>query len=353
MAAKAAGGSRRAPACLDVEVQPAVAVPAAGWRWRRRGDAGPRRDRHPAAPRRQGRPAVVRAAPAARRHRADAGGGGLARRIAERAIERMRFALGVDDDYREVYDDLSLRPALRIGDPPEAVAPAAPAALGLGGAGLVDHQAADRVRARGRDPAPDGVAGGASPTRTPTASTLRDVPTPELIAGRAPAELAARDLSPARALAMIRVAREVAAGRVDPADPADDHRLLRDPGDRPVDDPVPGPLRPRRARLSAGRRPRLHQARRPPRRPRPPRHGRGGGGVLRARTRRSAASPATSCCRAPQGDRAGAAAADGGLSTSSRRRHVAPMTRPRSSRSRRVKVRRRLRRSTRYPNALG
>jgi DNA-3-methyladenine glycosylase II len=56
--------------------------------------------------------------------------------------------------------------------------------------------------------------------------TLRDVPTPELIAGRAPAELAAKDLSAARALAMIRVAREVADGRVDPANPADDRRLL-------------------------------------------------------------------------------------------------------------------------------
>ena len=43
----------------------------------------------------------------------------------------------------------------------------------------------------------------------------RDAPTPEVIAGLAPAELAACDLAPKRALAMIKVAREVAAGRID------------------------------------------------------------------------------------------------------------------------------------------
>ena len=43
----------------------------------------------------------------------------------------------------------------------------------------------------------------------------RDGPTAEALAGAAPAELSACDLAPKRALAMIRVAREVAAGRVD------------------------------------------------------------------------------------------------------------------------------------------
>ncbi len=52
------------------------------------------------------------------------------------------------------------------------------------------------------------------------------MPTPELVAGCAPAELAAMDLAPARALALIRAAREVAKGRVDPAAPAGDRRLL-------------------------------------------------------------------------------------------------------------------------------
>ena len=47
----------------------------------------------------------------------------------------------------------------------------------------------------------------------------RDAPTPEGIAACAPAELAACDLAPKRALAMVKVAREVAAGRID----LDDH----------------------------------------------------------------------------------------------------------------------------------
>jgi 3-methyladenine DNA glycosylase/8-oxoguanine DNA glycosylase len=55
---------------------------------------------------------------------------------------------------------------------------------------------------------------------------LMDVPTPELVAGRAPAEIVSMDLTEARALAMIRCAREVAAGRADLSDPASDRRLL-------------------------------------------------------------------------------------------------------------------------------
>ena len=60
----------------------------------------------------------------------------------------------------------------------------------------------------------------------PDGASSGTCPTPELIAGCAPAELAAMDLAPARALALIRAAREVAQGRVDPADPAGDRRLL-------------------------------------------------------------------------------------------------------------------------------
>jgi len=55
------------------------------------------------------------------------------------------------------------------------------------------------------------------------------VPGPETIAGRAPAELAAMDLSPGRSLALRAVAREIAAGRVSPEDPAGDARLLAIP----------------------------------------------------------------------------------------------------------------------------
>lgn len=43
----------------------------------------------------------------------------------------------------------------------------------------------------------------------------RDAPTAEALAARAPAELAACDLAPKRALAIVKVAREVASGRID------------------------------------------------------------------------------------------------------------------------------------------
>jgi DNA-3-methyladenine glycosylase II len=52
------------------------------------------------------------------------------------------------------------------------------------------------------------------------------VPSPAVIASRAPAELAAVDLAPARAIALIRCAREVASGRVDPSRADGDRRLL-------------------------------------------------------------------------------------------------------------------------------
>ncbi len=51
-----------------------------------------------------------------------------------------------------------------------------------------------------------------------------------MIAGRAPAELAAIDLAPSRAIALIRAAREVASGRVDPTCRSGDRRLIRIPG---------------------------------------------------------------------------------------------------------------------------
>jgi 3-methyladenine DNA glycosylase/8-oxoguanine DNA glycosylase len=58
---------------------------------------------------------------------------------------------------------------------------------------------------------------------------LRDVPCAEVIAGRAPAELASMDLSPGRSVAMVHCAREVARGRADLSDPAADRRLLAIP----------------------------------------------------------------------------------------------------------------------------
>jgi 3-methyladenine DNA glycosylase/8-oxoguanine DNA glycosylase len=58
---------------------------------------------------------------------------------------------------------------------------------------------------------------------------LGTVPSAEVIAGLAPAELQSCDLSARRAVAMIRAAREVSLGRVDLTNAADDRRLLAIP----------------------------------------------------------------------------------------------------------------------------
>jgi DNA-3-methyladenine glycosylase II len=58
---------------------------------------------------------------------------------------------------------------------------------------------------------------------------LRDVPGPAAIAGRAPAELEEMDLVGKRALALRRLARDVAAGRCRIDDPGGDGRLLAMP----------------------------------------------------------------------------------------------------------------------------
>lgn len=58
---------------------------------------------------------------------------------------------------------------------------------------------------------------------------LAAVPSPQAVAALAPAELQACDLGARRAVAMVRAAREVAAGRIDPEDPADDARLTAIP----------------------------------------------------------------------------------------------------------------------------
>jgi 3-methyladenine DNA glycosylase/8-oxoguanine DNA glycosylase len=52
-----------------------------------------------------------------------------------------------------------------------------------------------------------------------TVSGMRDAPAAEVIAAQAPALLASLDLSESRAIALVRAAREVAAGRVDLHDP--------------------------------------------------------------------------------------------------------------------------------------
>ena len=148
---------------------------------------------------------------------------------AQRAIERMRFALGVDDDLRAFYerfrDDALIGPSIRARpwirvtrrpEPFEALAWAITEQL----IEFVRAAAIQRrmVRRWGRRCARTG---------------LRDVPDASTLSGVAPAELQSCDLSAGRALTLIRCAREVAAGRVDLRAP--DHergweRLRRIPG---------------------------------------------------------------------------------------------------------------------------
>ena len=133
------------------------------------------------------------------------------RATAEHGIARMRRALGVDHDlapfHRRFREDpligaaVRRDPTLRVRgrpDPFEALAWAICEQL-------IEFQRATAIERRivarhGR--------------RCPRTG-LRDAPSAETLAGLAPARLAALDLAPARALTLIRAAREVARGRVD------------------------------------------------------------------------------------------------------------------------------------------
>jgi 3-methyladenine DNA glycosylase/8-oxoguanine DNA glycosylase len=150
---------------------------------------------------------------------------GSERGACELAVQRMRFALAVDDDYHELYAEFKrdrlLGTAIRRSRwhrprrrpwPWEALAWSITKQL-------IESSRAAVIQRRM-------VFRWGAARRAPGGATLVDVPSPAAIAARAPAELAALDLAPGRAVAMIRAAREVAAGRVDPADPAHDARLL-------------------------------------------------------------------------------------------------------------------------------
>jgi DNA-3-methyladenine glycosylase II len=156
----------------------------------------------------RGRPAVVRAWPvsgAVRFHAEASDNAG-----AEWAIERMRFAFGVDHSLAEFHRAFKLDPLigpiirrtpwvrpLRRPEPFEALAWAITEQL-------IESERAEHIQRRivwrwGRR----GDNG------------LRDAPAPGALAARAPAELCAVDLAPRRAQAMVECSREVAAGRVD------------------------------------------------------------------------------------------------------------------------------------------
>jgi len=143
------------------------------------------------------------------------------------AVERMRFALGVDDDLGEVFrrfrrdpllgPPLRRRPWLRPRRRPWAWEALAWAVVKQ----LVESERAAVIQRR--------IVGRWGFRLDRERGALRDMPGAETIAGRAPAELASMDLSPGRSIALRAVAREIAAGRVAPGDAASDARLLAIP----------------------------------------------------------------------------------------------------------------------------
>ncbi len=143
------------------------------------------------------------------------------------AIERLRFALGVDDDLGEFHRRfrrdpllgplLRRQPHLRPRRRPWAWEALAWAVVKQ----LIESERAARIQRR--------IVGRWGVRLGRDRGALRDVPGAATIAGRAPAELASMDLSPGRSLALRAVAREIAAGRCDPGDPGADQRLLSIP----------------------------------------------------------------------------------------------------------------------------
>ena len=176
-------------------------------------------------------------------------------------IRRMRFATGVDDDLRPFHeafrDDpvigraVRAQPELRIRRAPQPWE----ALLAAVTEQLIEFERAIAIQRR--------LIARFGP-RCPRTG-MRDAPPPAAVAAHAPAQLAAFDLAPARALTLRRAAAEVAAGRVDllAADPMPGWRRLRAiPGIGPWTLEMLALLRPGPVRPHGGRRPRLHQARR-------------------------------------------------------------------------------------------
>ncbi len=130
-------------------------------------------------------------------------------------IERLRLALGVDQDlepfHRRFANDPLIGPAVRADprlrlyarpEPFEALAWAiCEQLIEFDRATAIERRLVARLGRRCSE------------------SGLRDAPTAAVIAAQAPALLASLDLSPGRALTLVRAANEVAAGRVDLHDP--------------------------------------------------------------------------------------------------------------------------------------
>ena len=157
-----------------------------------------------------GRPAIVRVAQTSERC-VLFGAWAVDRADARTAIERMRFALAVDDDLRGFHERFrddpligaSLRraPWLRISRRPVAFEAFAWAVCEQ----LIESGRAAAIERR--------IVFGLGPRCS--SSGLRDVPSAAVLGGCAPARLESFDLAAKRAIALVRVARDVAAGRID------------------------------------------------------------------------------------------------------------------------------------------
>jgi 3-methyladenine DNA glycosylase/8-oxoguanine DNA glycosylase len=139
------------------------------------------------------------------------------------AIERMRFALGVDHDLAEFHarfrrdplvgPAIRARPWLRPRRRPEPFEALAWAICEQ----LIDAERAASIQRRLVS----------RYGRRSGCGSLRDVPAASVFAGRSPAELEAAGLAGRRAIAMVRAAREVASGRADLARHEPSWRRLR------------------------------------------------------------------------------------------------------------------------------
>ncbi len=158
-------------------------------------------------------------------------------------IARMRFSLGVDDDLGDFYAAFRQDPLLgkalgsRLHSRPLRRPVAWEALLWAITEQLIVYKSAARIQRQmirrfGIRLAPGVSVHTADVDRRVPHSprprhepVLATVPSPEAIAGAAPAELEACGLSARRSIAMVKFAKEVASGRVNPEDPAGDRRL--------------------------------------------------------------------------------------------------------------------------------
>jgi 3-methyladenine DNA glycosylase/8-oxoguanine DNA glycosylase len=169
-----------------------------------------------------GRPAIVRVAQTGPRC-VLFGARARDRDDAEAAIARMRFALAVDDDLRAFADrfrddpligaSVRSRPWLRISRRPVAFEALAWAVCEQ----LIDSPRAAAIERR--------IVYGLGPRCE--RSGLRDVPSAQALGACAPALLESFDLASRRAVALVGVARDVGAGRIDLERPEHEHAWRR------------------------------------------------------------------------------------------------------------------------------